>query len=75
MNELKPLQAGYIVGNTPYWNTIVLRTASIRNFEVMDISNPGAGKCWDDQATDLQVKILDKPFMIKIDGKEHPLDF
>lgn len=45
MAGMKPLQFGRIISND-YRNHVVMRTASINHFEVMDLSNPGADECW-----------------------------
>jgi len=64
MNKLKPLQVARIVDSTGE-GTIVMRTASGLNIEVMNLSSPGGGKCWDEHVV-LMVELLTEPLIIKI---------
>jgi len=46
MNDMRPYDIGTVVSVGDYNGQMVMRTASRENFEVMNISNPGANKCW-----------------------------
>ena len=58
MGNMRPLQVGVIVDGD-YKGRYVLRTASKRHFEVMDLSVPKVSGCWTDENYDLQVRLLD----------------
>ena len=45
MSEMKPLEVCVIVGGV-YMDSVVLRTASLDDFEVMDILHSGEDSCW-----------------------------
>lgn len=57
MKELKPLQAGVVVSGCSAIGHIVLRTASVVYFEVMDLSQPEEGNCWNTH-TIVEVRLL-----------------
>lgn len=51
MKDMKPLEIGVIVDHEPsYAGTYVMRTASTKKFEVMNLSKPGPDKCSDSDA-------------------------
>lgn len=47
MPEMKPLQIGRIKSGEECLEDIVMRTASLDKFEVMDLSCPGKDSCWE----------------------------
>lgn len=56
MNDMKPYDIGTVVSAGDYNGQIVMRTARGGNSEVMNISNPGADKCWNNST--LMVELL-----------------
>ena len=66
MRDMKPLQIGrLIVGGH-----IVMRTASTRKFEVMDLTVPGLDSCWTNDDTDNNVELFapDTTIILKINN-------
>ena len=64
MNEMEPGDIGIIVKESIdcslYDREIVLRTASMRKFEVMRLSNMKPDLCWTYKDVTLRVKLLEK---------------
>ncbi len=52
MSKMEPLEVGITKDNE-----IVMRTASVDQFEVMNLSNPGAGRCWTGTSSRLVAKL------------------
>lgn len=46
MSNMSPLQVGRVISEGSYKGTIVMRTASSENFEVMILSDPKTDNCW-----------------------------
>ena len=60
LNEMKPYDIGVIINGDSHNGNIVMRTARIRTFEVMDISSPsGDGSCWD-RNNSINVRLFEK---------------
>lgn len=61
MNEMKPCQIGIIISSydNKYNSTLVMRTASTNNFEIMDLTHPGTDSCWS-KGVSLRVQLLQK---------------
>lgn len=57
MKDMKPLQVGQLVETQVYGGHWVMRTARMDSFEVMDLSDSGAKKCWV-HSPNLQVRLL-----------------
>lgn len=57
MSEMKPLQVGVIVDGI-HKGFVVMRTASIFQVEIMDLSNPRKDSCFTSPIPNLQVKLL-----------------
>jgi len=57
MCDMKPLQVGYVVGGF-YNGHLVMRTASIDKFEVIDLTQYREDTCWTDLEIDHNVKLL-----------------
>ena len=70
MNQMKPLQVGRIVKcDIPsYAGNIVMRTASIIKFEVMDLSTFKKSSCWSDtqDTKSIIVELLDAELVVNI---------
>ena len=60
MADLKPCQLAVVVEDNNYRGTIVMRTASISQFEVMDLSNPGEDNCWTGKGNWMRLRLLPK---------------
>jgi len=80
--DMQPLELGVIISDCPeYKDHVVMRTASERNFEVMDLTNPGAHHCFEKQdgTSDLEnqyfgkyiVDIIQSPFFMMCDSVTH----
>lgn len=67
MDDLKPLEVAIIKDdNYPeYAGKIVMRTASLLHFEVINLTNPRIDGCWSKPAT-LLVEKLTEPIIIKL---------
>jgi len=46
MKEMQPLEVCVIVSDGPYYDNVVMRTASKASVEVMDLTQPRASGCW-----------------------------
>jgi hypothetical protein len=57
MREMAPLQVGFIRGGD-YDDILVMRTASKFNFEVMEITQPRTGGCWDRNSSIHMVELV-----------------
>lgn len=58
MENMQPLQIAVIIDKDNESNGhYILRTASVENFEVMDITSPGGNACWLTR-NNMQVKLL-----------------
>jgi len=63
MGDMEPLQVGYIAHKDSanvHNGKLVVRTASLDNFEVMELSNASEGRCWTSKCTGLEVRLLGK---------------
>jgi len=61
MKDMNPLQGGRIVAlqGSEFNGSYVCRTASTDKFEVMNLSRPGANRCWTAlSARDIKVRLL-----------------
>lgn len=58
MCEMKPLQGGYFDDGDK--RVYVMRTASIAEFEVIDLSIPGPDRCWIEPNPGLEITLLQK---------------
>ncbi len=61
MCDMAPLDVGRITDceTNHYSGHIVLRTANRERFEVMDLTQPGPGMCWDDSNGTMKVRLLE----------------
>lgn len=70
MKDMEPLQVARVVDNSSaikkYKNHIVMRTASIDNFEVFSITASRPDACWTNNDCTVSVVLLDTPIEIKI---------
>lgn len=66
MGKMKPLEVGVIVSEDSNNGCVVMRTASERHFEVMDLTNSGVGCCWSSKTVKLSVRLLDKGETVKV---------
>lgn len=57
MNEMEPCAIGVVCDYSRYDGHYVMRTASIDEFEVMDLSRPDPDACWDERC-DRNVRLL-----------------
>jgi len=57
MEKMKPLEIGRIVNDGILKNTIVMRTASSIQFEVINLTNPGKDACWVRQGQTVTYKL------------------
>ena len=46
MYEMQPLEVCVVVDTTDYKSHIVMRTASVEKFEVIDLTTPRPSCCW-----------------------------
>lgn len=72
MHEMLPLQVARIVEkDLKSTYHIVMRTASVRKFEVIDLTEPGPNECWIGEPT-IQVELLppDEPCTINLYNEE-----
>ncbi len=58
MGHLKPLEFGFVV-NGDYQGHLVIRTASVTKFEVMDLTAFGTDHCWTTE-NDILVQLIPK---------------
>ena len=58
MYEMQPLEVCVIVANGSYVGHVVMRTASITHFEVMDLTDPRPDSCWTGRLANLAVREL-----------------
>jgi hypothetical protein len=59
MRDLMPLQAGVIFSDIHYAaGSLVIRTASEEKFEVISLSNPKPGSCWQNPNIHDKVRLL-----------------
>ena len=61
MSEMDPLEVCVVCDHSmgSYNGTLVMRTASLDNFEVINLSNLGADICWEDPNSNLRVSAYD----------------
>jgi len=52
MKDMQPLEVCVVVSNGPYYDHVVMRTASMVSVEVMDLTQPKCGGCWAGGAND-----------------------
>lgn len=58
MGDMKPLQAGYVIEReASQYGHLVMRTAAIHQFEVMNLTFPKTNKCWTTE-NDVMVRLL-----------------
>jgi len=69
MGEMKPLEIAVIADNCSLMDKdhIVMRTASIYQFEVIDLTKPGPSKCWTGKECHIKVKPLSKNKKITVE--------
>lgn len=65
ITEMKPLQVAVIHGDHHNCGHVVMRTASIDNFEVIDITDPKPDNCWENHASFL-VRLVHAEITVKI---------
>lgn len=66
MIDMKPLQIGRLINpGMSDDNHIVMRTALLRQLEVINLTNPGQDKCWTGHNT-LKVKLLEPEEIITL---------
>lgn len=46
MKDMKPLQVGIIINSIKFKDHYVMRTASINQYEIMDLTAPKEQGCW-----------------------------
>lgn len=67
MSMMEPLEVGVIVDDSSSSNGhIVMRTASLRYFEVMDLSDPRIGGCWT-VGCDIPVRIVKARITVEVE--------
>jgi hypothetical protein len=66
MGEMEPLEIGKIINNS-YSNAFVMRTASVETFEVMNLTDMKAKKCWTLKGSGLNVEIMPKGFQVTLE--------
>ena len=59
MGDMEPLDIAIIEGEDCKGGKIVMRTASQKHFEVINLSNPGSDRCWEAR-NNLKVSLLKK---------------
>ena len=62
MADLEPCQMAVVTEEHRYHGAIVMRTANVDEFEVMDLSDPRRDGCWTSiaQASKIKIKLLPK---------------
>ena len=58
MYEMRPLEVCVVVANCSYDDHVVMRTASITHFEVMNLTDPRPDYCWTGRLANLAVREL-----------------
>lgn len=67
MGDMKPGQIGTINSSAAFDGVVVMRTLSEVYFEVMNLSNPGPGRCWTSfVGYNPKVLLFNKPVYLKI---------
>jgi hypothetical protein len=56
MSKMRPLEVCVVVGECGYKGHVVMRTASIDSFEVIDLTELREDYCWEDNAVPINVK-------------------
>ena len=73
MRDMKPLQIGIVVTDGMYKERVVMRTADVEKFEVIDLTDPGVNCCWTGNPT-MTVELLPSgtriTFVVTEDGEE-----
>ena len=73
MNEMQPLDEGYIVTiGSPYYGHLVMRTASSKHFDVINLTDISPDSCWTNNC-ELMVRLLSpgEAVTIKLVGDAH----
>lgn len=67
MRDMRPLQIAEVVDrNTDSFGHIVMRTASLVQFEVMSLTSPGEDECWSYSDVSLKVRLLNEDEYVDI---------
>ena len=56
MRYMKPFELGYIQEGSEYYNCLVMRTSSLTQFEVINLTEPEVNNCWSENS--LLVRLL-----------------
>jgi len=57
LGEMEPCEIGRVI-NGCYKGCIVMRTASIDKFEVMNLSHPGVDSCWTNTRLGVGIRVI-----------------
>ena len=58
MSKMKPYDVAVIKTPGSYYGEVVMRTASLNKFEVMNLSNPEDDSCWDIEAANIHEVLI-----------------
>lgn len=68
MSEMEPLQIGKIISGESYKGNIVMRTASVDTFEVMNLTIFRTNRCWTsrERINTIEVELLPPTTSVKL---------
>lgn len=67
MKDMEPLQVGKVLSNGGNSGNIVMRTASVSHFEVMNLTDSEADSCWTG-SPDIKVELLNCPVTLVVEN-------